>query len=71
MPKPIDANLLRLLKNDTIYQQMLEDCTAAESAYLAALRTLSDKDREAVEKYIGLCEEMDHRALTLAVSTPL
>ena len=70
MKQPMSADLLCFLEDDAVYQQLLKDCTAAESAYLAVLRTLSPKDRESVETYISLCEEMDHRALTLATQLP-
>ena len=67
MQQPRSTKLLQLLKSDPIYQQLLKTCMAAEPAYLQAVGSLPPNDREAVEAYVSLCEEMDHRALMLAI----
>ena len=64
------TELLSILEKDPTYQQLLKECSAAEPAYLEALSKLPSNDREAIERYVSLCEEMDHRALILAMQSP-
>ena len=62
-----EQELFAILQGDTSYQQLLTLCQEAEEAYLGVMERLSPEDRYAVEQYIMLCEEMDHRKLTLVL----
>lgn len=56
------------VRADEIYQQMLHDYQRAEEEFLRIRNSLSDADKEILEKYISLGEEMDHRRVILALS---
>ena len=51
---------------DKTYQQLLKECRIAEEKYLNAVKMLPDDQRQRIENYIALCEEMDYRFSQLA-----
>lgn len=63
-----EKQLTALAQEDEWYQQLLRQCEAAEVRYHEILSKLSQGDRETVEKYIALCEEMEYRRTCLAVT---
>lgn len=56
-----ESTLSLVLKNDAWYQQLLHDCCEAEAHYLRICACLSEADQELLERYISLCEELEHR----------
>lgn len=60
-------NLLELAKNDSHYQNCLEEVKRLEPVYLALRDALPEMQRRALEKYISACEELDHALLLLAL----
>ncbi len=63
-----EERLTALLKTDTIYQSLLTQCLYAEEDYQRIYNTLCKTDRLSLDRYISLCEELDHRKLLLALS---
>ena len=59
------------VKSDSVYQELLQQCSLAEKQYCEIISSLSPKDREALERYISLCEELDFRKTTLALELQL
>ena len=57
-----------LTEADEWYQQLLRECETAEVSYQKVLSRLSAADRETVEHYIALCEEMEYRRTCLAAT---
>lgn len=58
--------LASLLQNDAVFQTLLAECMTCEAAYKRICRKLSEEDRELLERYITLCEELEHRRLLVA-----
>ena len=56
------------INHDSIYQELLKSCLLLEPEYTRIRDALPDGDRELLEQYISLCEELDHRRLTLALT---
>ena len=50
-----------ILKNDKDYQQMLVELEQAEEKYLNVVAKLSAEEREIVEDYIALCEDVEYQ----------
>lgn len=63
-----EKQLNALAQTDAWYQQLLGKCAAAEVSYQHVLEKLSSADRDAVETYIALCEELEYRRTCLAVT---
>ena len=63
-----EKQLTALTQEDEWYQQLLRQCEAVEMRYHEILSKLSQGDRETVEKYIALCEEMEYRRTCLAAT---
>ena len=68
MDEQQEKKLNSLTQEDEWYQQLLHQCEAAEVRYHQVVQKLSDEDREAVERYIALCEEMEYRRTCLAAT---
>lgn len=63
-----EKELSAILGKDKVYQEFLNSCLSLEPEYNRILGSLSDQDRKLLEQYISFCEEMDHRALMLALT---
>ena len=63
-----ERKLYASLEKDTVYQERLNACLALEPEYRRIVASLPSHDRDVLDLYISLCEEMDHRALILALS---
>ena len=59
--------LAALSAADAEYQKLLCACAALEADYARILHSLPERDREILEQYIALCEEMDHRQICIAL----
>ena len=65
-----DQILLEAARKDNHYQKLLRACREAEADYTAIRDSLSEDQREQLERYISLCEELQHRLTTLACQIP-
>jgi len=63
-----ENQLTQMAKNDPWYQELLKECEEAESDYLRIRNSLPQEDREKLDHYISLCEELGHRMTWLAGS---
>jgi len=54
-------------KTDSIFQELLQQCILAEEQYRETLSRLSEDERESLERYISLCEELEYRRTVLAL----
>ena len=68
MDEQQEKQLNVLVQEDEWYQQLLRECADAEVRYHQIAQKLSDADRDAVERYIALCEEMEYRRTCLAAT---
>ena len=59
--------LVALTAADAEYQKLLGQCAALETEYERILGSLSQHDRETLERYIGLCEELEYRRTRIAL----
>lgn len=57
-----------MIRDDTEYQALLNQCLDIEPAYLDIRNRLMPEDQQILERYLSICEEMDHRKLYLALS---
>ena len=62
--------LLEAARKDQEYQCLLAQCRKAEKDYERILQSLSPDDREQLDRYITLCEELEHRLPLLACEIP-
>lgn len=61
----MEEALQEALAADSVFQQLLTDCLAAEADYLRICEVLPPDCIKILERYLSLCEEMDHRKLSL------
>ena len=57
--------LVSLLKKDPMYQELLKKCGELEPEYERIMNTLSEEDRDILDRYIGICEELEHQKVHL------
>ena len=55
-----------LLEHDPEFKTLLAELVQAEEGYKQVLQKLSSEDQQTVERYIGLCEELDYQKLHTA-----
>lgn len=65
-----DQILLEAARKDDHYQKLLRACREAEEDYTAIRDSLPAEQAEQLERYISLCEELQHRLTTLACQIP-
>jgi len=65
-----DQIILDAARTDEEYQSLLRRCIAAEEDYRDILESLSPARQEQLERYISLCEELEHRKTILACRIP-
>ena len=65
-----DQILLEAARKDDHYQKLLQACREAEEDYTAIRDSLPAEQAEQLERYISLCEELQHRLTTLACQIP-
>ena len=58
------------VKTDQEYQRLLWECRGLEREYLRITEVLPEKDRELLDRYITLCEELEHRYCYLTFCCP-
>ncbi len=52
---------VKRVKNDAVYQALLEKCSEQERIHEAIMQKLTTEERIAVEDYIALCEELQYQ----------
>ncbi len=57
--------IVLLRKNDPVYQEILEKIYALNEDYFRIMESLSEKDREILEKYRNLTDALDERTVRL------
>ena len=62
--------MLEAARKDQEYQCLLAQCRKAEKDYERILQSLSPDDQEQLDRYITLCEELEHRLTLLACEIP-
>ena len=60
--------VLRTAKKDAHYQALLRECVQLGDAYDQSCQKLSEEEKETLERYIYVCENMEYRKLCLALS---
>jgi hypothetical protein len=50
-----------ILDRDPDFQKLLSELECLEVTYQQVLKKLSPEDQEIVERYIGLCEELEYQ----------
>ena len=68
MEYELDRILVSMAKKDPTYRELLQKCGALEPEYIRICKILSDEDREILDRYIGICEELEHQKVRLALS---
>ncbi len=58
-----------LTERDMVCKQLKQRCQELEEDYERILKGLTEEERTVLERYISLCEEMDHRRLWLVMAT--
>ena len=58
--------LIPMMEQDEDYQQALQQLKAAEADYLLLLESMTQENREVLERYITACEAMDDPLIYLA-----
>lgn len=66
----LEQILLDAVRQDACYQDLLSKCREAEKEYRDILSRLPQADRERLERYISLCEELQYRQTVLALELP-
>lgn len=66
-----ETRLHHAIRCDAEYQMLLKQCLDAETEYLRIRNSLSPEDQQVLERYLSLCEEMDHRKLVIALTISL
>ena len=62
-----EQKLEAVLRGDRVYQKLLEEYCRAEVECNVVLGRLTPEERETLESYISLGEELDHRRTALAL----
>lgn len=58
--------LIAATGKNSFYLELLSRCGELEPDYIRIMYSLPDGDRDKLEQYISLCEEMEHRRTLLA-----
>lgn len=61
-----ERKLSILLMLDNEYQQLLQECKVLENEYIRIVGCLTEQDRDVLDRYIAVCEELEFRRCTLA-----
>lgn len=62
-----ESILIELAKADSTYQELLKKCGDLEKEYLRISNALPEKDKLLLDRYIGICEELEHQKVRLAL----
>ena len=59
--------LIQAAKKDPHYQWLLRQCREMEADYSRIMDSLCPQDRERMEQYISICENMEYCKVCLAI----
>lgn len=59
--------LINAARADAHYQTLLRQCEELGEEYDRILQTLCPEDRELLDRYISICENMEYRKVCLAI----
>ena len=62
-----EQRLTETAKRDMYYLQLLTACMRLEPEYQRIISGLPAEEREVIQQYITLCEELDHRRCCIAM----
>lgn len=68
LPEDFEQTVGDLAKKDRFYHQLEQECHALEVDYHRILDYLPPDDRDALLRYISLCEELEYRKAQLAAT---
>lgn len=60
--------LMQVVKTDTYYQSLLQECQELEVEYGRICDGLSQTDKELLDHYISVCENMEYRKLCISLA---
>ncbi len=67
-PEDFEEISTQLAGKDPVYQALLRECLAREAEAVQALDALPASSRAAINAYLTLCEELEHRKAQLAAT---
>ena len=65
VPEKLEETISILRKNDAYYQEKLDTICAMSEDYFRIMESLSKGDRERLEQYMELTQELDERTIQL------
>ena len=68
VPDKLEKTVSILRKNDAFYQEKLDKICAMSEDYFRIMESLSKADRESLEQYMELTQEMDERTVQLVAT---
>lgn len=60
--------LMQVVRIDPPYQELYQQNLALEEDYLRIMASLPEADRDLLERYISVCENMEYRKVCLAIA---
>ena len=66
MNREVHLRIAELVRQDAFYQELLEQCEAMSSDYRRIRDGLPAEDRERLESYIAVCEELEYQRSRMA-----
>lgn len=63
-----ERRLTELTRGDAVYCDLLAQCEELEAVYHRIAAALPDTEREQLDRYITLCEELEYRRTCLALN---
>lgn len=62
------SQLMQAVKNDPHYEALFQQNLELEKDYLRIMESLCPEDRDLMERYISVCENMEYRKVCLAIA---
>ena len=63
-----EQKLIEAIKKDAQHIKLLAACEQLEPEYERIAGSIPERDREILEKYISLCEELEYRRTCIALN---
>ena len=68
VPENLEETIMNLRANDAQCQKMLEKSIALSREYFRVLESLNPADRDCVQQYHDLCEDLEDRTVALVAA---
>ena len=68
IPENLEETILELRMNDPQCQQLLEKSYALSEQYFQVMESLNPADRELIQQYLALCEDVEDRTVQLVAA---